>query len=474
MAYENWTVEILFADWVDVTADVDTISSPINATSGETTEADDAAGSATIELRNPEQRYTPGNVLSDLYPYVRSGRQLRIRETVGDRTYDIFTGRLKWPDVESWVKSSTTEPREQSITLTAVDLVEQLDNAATFVSTLSAHITWAGGDTLAGYWPMTDRSTPFLPVTGQNLPMTPELYNLHWGDPTATTGSAQVTPSSAEPMPGEDVSFAQYEMEVQTVSGFLRPAQSILTQTTIPSGTFTVQPDEVMTLVMWIKSPWTATDSEADPAAFRFLLGPSSEGFMSLVKQDGAGSTWLMDVSGSSGLFASFTGPVAATDRWTLVGMRWGFDPAVAELWVDDSQTVGLVTGSTPATEMQITQLYAPLFRFDGSVAHVQLYIGAPEAWSFEHFTAQRRVGLDGLERQTTGARIRSVLRYAGVAETDMTRIDPGVAVMQRALMAGRTPGALVAEAVATERGSFYADGSGLPVFNDRRTLYNV
>jgi hypothetical protein len=83
-------------------------------------------------------------------------------------------------------------------------------------------------------------------------------------------------------------------------------------------------------------------------------------------------------------------------------------------------------------------------------------------------------MGLFGLERQSTGERIRTILQYAGVDPSELGRIDNGASLMQVARMAGRGPMDLVAEAVATEQGEFYADGSGLPVFTGRVRLYNI
>lgn len=473
MAYESWQVWILFATWVNVTADVDTIVAPIQATDGQNAETSDQAGSLTIVLRDIDGRYTPGNTQGVHYPYVTSGRRIQVFEVIGTERVDIFTGRLEWPEVDSWVQTSPSEPREQTITLTAIDLPTQLDNADAFVSTLAEHIKAAGGDTLVAYWPMDDQATPFLSIIGDEfLPTEQSLYSLTWGDPSAQTGSAAVTPAAADGPRGDDARAPQYAMEMHTVAGFLRPARSITTLATIPTGALPMLAGQVATVVLWVKSPWTAIDSEAVPLSIRWAA--PLEGVIELVKQDGAEATWLLDSSGSSGMIASTTSAVAAAERWTIIGVRWGHGPMVMELWVDDDQAVSVPSGSVPAASSEITRIAMPQGRFDGSIAHVQVYIGGEDDFTFEHFTAQRRVGLEGLDRQTTGERIRTILGYAGITAGEMGDVDDGTTLMGPARLAGTTPGDQIRLAVDTEIGDFHANGRGEPVFLDRRTLYNI
>lgn len=468
MAYENWRARILFADWVDVTADIDSVNSPINSTSGEGTETDYTSGSCTLVLNNPVARFTPGNVLSDLYPYVRSGRQVELTETIDGVVNEIFTGRLEWPEVDSWVKTSETEPRDTTITLTAVDLPAQLDSALPLSGNLAEHIRYHGGAALARYWPLNDASKPWLPVIGDE-PFTTAAESLPWGESTAGSGTAQVAPASTDGPPGDDVQAPLYEMRIDTVAGFQRPTRYMVTSVAFEPGAMTVAAGQVMTIVFWVKRSSVYMDAESLLLLVRYFLSPT-DGVIGLMVQD-TDITWLCDVTGAT--TASFVGPVAPTEKWTAVAVRYGFGPNVIELWTDAVQTVGTLSFS-PVGPARIDNIYLPEGRFAGAIKDVQVYIGAAEDWTFADFTAQRNLGLSGMAQQTSGERIRTVLAYAGVDPADMTQVDDGVALMQRATLAGQTPGDAISEAVTTEQGSFYADGAGKPVFDDRRTLYNI
>ena len=189
------------------------------------------------------------------------------------------------------------------------------------------------------------------------------------------------------------------------------------------------------------------------------------------MKQDGAEGTWLLDTFGS-GMTGSCEGPIAASDRWTIIGIRWGDTPLVQELWVDDQQIVGTPGGSVSGTTSEISHLYMPAGRFDGSIAHVQIYIGDEDAYTFDDFTAQRRVGLDGFDRQSTGDRINTVLDFAGWP-AGRRDIDPGEAVMQPLQLAGKRPLEPLEEATETEQGRLFAR-AGRVVFHDRRRVHDV
>lgn len=458
--------------WVDFTDRVLDIGRDLETWLGRDAELDQPKpGGMSVQLRNRDDALTPGNPTSPYFPWWKQARRFRVREIIGYLGFDLADGYLEIPEVQIRTQDPADTESDITLSVTAVDILGRLQNARKFGALLTEYIRFNGGTGLAEYWPMTETVAPFRSVVGAALPTTSLPSVLVWGDPTAQEGTALLTPAGADGPRGDDGSYPQYDMEVHTVSGLLRPARSISTYAIPPSGTITVAAGQVITFVMWINSPWTAVDSEADPAGIRLVLN-GLEGFISLVKQDGANATWLLDLSGSSGLTASFTGPVAATSRWTLVGIRMGFDPELMELWVDDTQTVGVVSGSTAATSMEITQIYAPIDRFDGSIAHLQVYIGTEDEYTFADFTAQRRVGLEGFDRQTTGERINTILDFAGFP-TGRRDIDPGTAVMQPLRLAGKRPLDPLEEAVETEQGRLFAE-AGRVVFHDHIRIHDV
>lgn len=479
MAYENWWLGMAFGSspnepfptWTDVTSSVEAFNAYITATTGEDSEATSDTGSMSWQLNNSDQSFTPGNVNSPYYPNVKSGVQVWLRETIGTRTFDIFRGYLAWPEIESWASSTADAPRDQTITVTAVDRLTRLGMADQFVSTLAEYIRYNGGTALVAHWPMSDAGVPFDSLVSSPLLARTSVQTINYGDFTEQAGSATCTPASAAGPAGEDVSFAEYDMDLRTVGGLLRPARSIITSALIPDGLLTLSAGQVMTVVAWVRSDWRATDTESWP--LNILFTDPAVGALTLYRQDGADATWLLEVAGATALSASFVGPIAPADRWTLVAMRLGFTPATAELWVDDEQTVGTLSGVAPSL-LTVTDVRMPDGNFAGSLAQVQIYIGAEADYTFAQFQAQRAAGLTGLEYQTTGERIRTILQYAGVPDGELGEIGDGQSYMQRAELAGQTPAAAMAVAAETEQGRLYVSGSGRVVFDDRRTIYTV
>lgn len=456
--------------WVDLTERVLDIGRLLSTWVGRDSELDASEpGGMSVQMLNRDDWLTPGNTSSPYHPWWKQARRFRMREIIGYLGFDLADGYLEIPEVVIRTQDPDDTDSDITLTVTAVDLLGRLQNAARFNSNLSAHIRWAGGSTLVAYWPRNDASLPFISSGSLNIPAVSSVEALNWGDPTASEGVPQITPASVPGPAGEDVLFAQYDMEVQTVGGFFRPARSMMTSAAIPSGAIVLPEGQYLTVVLWVRSSWRASDSESDPLGIRLTTNES--GLISLVRQDTTG-TWLVETSGSTGLDASFTGPVAPTNRWTMVGIRYSIEPQEIELWVDDTQVVGSLTGATAATTAEVTELFMPIDRFDGSIAHVQVYVGEADAWDFTHFTAQRRVGLYGLERQTTGERIDTILDYAGWP-AGRRDIDPGTAVMQPVSLAGKRPLQPLQEAVETEQGRLFAHG-GRAVFHDRNRVHNI
>lgn len=458
-------------DWVDFTDRVLDIGQMLTTWLGRDSELDKPEpGGMSVQLRNCDDALTPGNPTSPYFPWWKQARRFRVREVIGHFGFDLADGYLEIPEVQVRTQDPADTESDVTLSVTAVDILGRLQNARRFISTLTEYIRFEGGTALKAHWPMNDATLPFQSVVDADLPTTSEQFVLTWGDPSTWTGTARVLPATDAGPPGDDVQAPQYEMEMQTVSGFLRPGRSITTFADIPTGTLPIDDAEYATVVFWVKSPWTAVDSEAIPLSIRWQT--TGEGVIELVKQDGVGSTWLLDSSGSSGMTASFTGPAAATSRWTIIAVRWRANPMEIELWVDDTQTVGVPSGSVSGSSSEISRIYMPVGRFDGNIAHVQVYIGDADSFTFEDFTAQRLVGLEGFERQTTGERVNTILDFAGFP-AGRRDIDRGTAVMQKLMLAGKRPLQPLEEATETEQGRLFAD-AGRVVFHDRIRIHDV
>lgn len=468
MAYVAWKVEIEFVDgvWTDVTADVDTIRTPIAVDSGDTAESSGDTGSLTVVFNNPIQEYTPGNQLSSRYPNFTSGKRIRVTDTILDQVIYIFTGYITYPSIEAWTQSSSTAPRDQTITISAVDRLAKIAGGRTFVGTLAEHIMANGHGALAYFWPLGETASPATAVVGlSTLTETQDVYAT--GFTPTDPELASITWAGGEPAPGDDLRCLDLQpardiaASVFTASYSLRGAATIV----LTAG-------EVVTFVAWIR-----VDDRYDSGHIMQMgnsIGGGAPAFTAELKFDATASFLHGAAFAPSG---NWGGTVDAsehggTGRMFPVALRFGFSPAVIELWAGSNVYTGSMGVVIPSTGTSVDVELGS--QFDGCLSGIQLYVGTEADWTHDDFLAQYEVGLQGLERQTTGQRIRTILGYAGVPGSELGQIADGVSLMQRVTLKDRSPGDVLSEAVETEQGLLYAAGDGMPVFVDRIGLYNI
>lgn len=463
--------------WVDVTAYVDTSrgdpssgGSPFTTISGDTPESSTDTGGLGLPLLNADQRFTPGNVLSPYAPNIAPGRRIRVRETVSDQVFYRFTGHVQYPEIAAWTESNGTSPRDQIITIPVVDRVAWIAQGRKFVSTLAEHIIYNAGPSLIGYWPMSESAGPDVnPFVGAPWTLTTVRKRLPGWIAAVTDQQPSITFGNSGIAPADDitsVSFTPTTITSPTVDYF----NSFALEGRRPS-TVTLGAGQVVTVVGWTRPGQLLSGTSNGTFAvieFNYISG-STVNYISIWIDT---SLRLVGGCNSPNWGGSVTGPPAPQNHSMPIAVRVGYDPAVLELWVRDEVYTGtnVVTSAQPA--LLDTALIAD--RYPGAVGHMQIYLGDPDDWTHDDFLAQYQMGLTGMERQTTGERVRTVLQYAGVDPSELGRIDEGASLMQVASLAGRGPIDLVTDAVTTEQGEFYADGSGTPVFADRIRLYNV
>lgn len=468
--YDKWWLGMAFGSppndpnpiWTDVTPYVEAFTGHISATSGASPETTGDTGSFVAQLKNSDQRFTPGNMLSPHYPNIKSGVQVWLRETIGYETFDIFRGHIGWPEIESWALSTASAPRDQAITITAVDRLAWLATAPPFISTVAAHILGNGttSTTLVAYYPLNDGPKTFR----AEGPVAPEItaekiLNLA----TTPLTPATITAAGGGAPPGDDITALVLRPDVQDVLG---------TQTFISSYQLTVDPTvttlaagEVLTILLWIRPDEDVVT--ANQLAVTMSIGAPSTimGLKGNAYVSGVASKW--EVGTSIGPTGSVLGTGVGRGVWDLIGFQFAYSPNTFNLFSGGKLQVGVLTGVHFGSAINSLWVEA----VSGRVAHLQIYKGA---FTAADYVAQRQVGLYGLEGQTTGARIRTVAQYAGVPAGELALIDPGVSYLQRATLAGRTPTEAMSEAVETEQGDLHANGAGRTVFADRRRLYNV
>lgn len=453
--------------WIDVTSYVDTGTGPFEIASGDTPEASADTGGFGLPLVNSDQRFTPGNVISPYYPNIAPGGRIRVRETIGDKVFDRGFGYIQYPEITAWTESNSDSPRDQTITIPVVDRAAWLGQGRTFISTLAEHIIYHGGSSIVGYWPMGETDAPDVnPAVGSTWTLTETArYNGFANAPTAGPGA--ITYGIGGIAPADDLSSILFSPSLST-DPIVDYVTSLMLVGKRPTS-FTLAVGQVLTVVCWTRPG----DIRSDAFQSSLVISLGSSTSTSTSVSVGVFEGEIFAGAGNGADWAgTVTGPVVPQDQAIPVAVRVGVSPDVLELWVRDEIYTGTLTVSS-ATAATFDQVEIGE-RYPGAVNHAQIYLGAEDDWGHDDFLAQRDIGLSGLERQSTGERIRTILAYAGVDASELGRIDDGASLMQVARMAGRGPLDLVAETVATEQGEFFVAGNNQPVFADRIRLLNV
>lgn len=461
-------VEVLTPErWVDVTRYVDVGAGTFQITDGDTPEASADTGGFGLPLLNADQRFTPGNIYSPYAPNIVPGSEIRVRETIGDIVFPRGYGFVQYPEITAWTESNGDSPRDQQVTIPVVDRAAWIAQGRNLISTLGEHIIANGGPALVAYWPLSETEGPDVnPAVGGPWTLTQTTRNLGGGNASSDDPPAIIYGSTTV-APADDLAAVEF-VPSYAADPFTEYDSSYLLVGDRPTPV-TLDENQVLTLVAWIR---TTQEIPASSANIPIMLKNSANGDIAAQIHSSGGGTYDGFAANDSNWVGTATGPPVPVDQPIPVAVRVGFDPDTIECWVrGEVYTDTLIVVSPTAAEYDRIQLG---LTFPGTIAHLQLYIGDPDDWTNDDFVAQYQMGLHGLERQTTGERIRTVLEYAGVDPAELGRIDDGVSRMQVARMAGRNPMDLVAEAVETEQGEFWVAGDNRPVFADRVRLYNV
>lgn len=454
--------------WVDITRYVETAAGSFQITDGDTPEASADTGGFGLPLLNADQRFTPGNVLSPYAPNIVPGSEIRVRETIGDQVFHRGYGFVQYPEIQAWTQSNEDSPRDQQIVIPVVDRAAWIAQGPTMISTLGEHIIANAGPSLVAYWPMSETEGPDVnPAVGGPWTLTQTTRNVGGGNASSDNPPAIIYGSTGT-APADDL--AAVEFVPSYASDPLTEYDSSFLLVGDRPTPVTLDEGQVLTLVAWIR---TTGETPASSATIPLMLKNSGNGDIA-AQVHGSSGTGTYDgfAANDSDWAGTAVGPPVTIDQPIPVAVRVGFDPNTIELWVrGEVYTDSLIVISPTAAEYDRIQLG---LTYPGAINHLQLYIGDPDDWTNDDFVAQYQMGLHGLERQTTGERIRTVLQYAGVDPSELGRVDDGVSRMQTARLAGRSPMDVIAEAVETEQGEFHIAGDNRPVFADRVRLYNV
>lgn len=469
MAYESWKFRVAWQShpddpapiWTDETSRVD---GEIVVTEAREDYGTDVQPSQLIAaLRNHDQRFTPGNWQSPLWPNVKPKRRCQVTDLVGSEEVSVFDGNIELPEITQWQKSDEDAPRDQTITITAVDRMGRQDRARRFASTLAAHIEANGDGTLSAYWLLADSGHPIRARVGGR--------RLHAERSTSTqvpvSGAAQILFNQGAGPRADDVTPLALTSATDGAVTTLEYLALSINPSGVSTELWSLEAGQTITIVVWVHPDWTRDESVT---------------VISLLTDDGLVD--LSRLSTSSGTapgqwrvskpVGDLTGNVASDDQAASftaypIAIQFGYDPNTLELWVAEDQNVATLSGTLSPTPLAIRDV--TLRMYEGSLSHLQVYVGDPDAFTFADFTAQLAVGREGLAGQRVDERIETIAGYSGVP-ADSLDLDKASAIMPVALLAGRRPGDVLRDAAATDNGQMVTSNGNL-AFLGRARRYN-
>lgn len=428
--------------WVDLSVYARPLWDDVELSLGRQNDLDGTEPSQlTLTLNNRDGRFTYGNTASPYFSWWGPGRKCRLRESVGGVDRTLFVGYLQTP-----TETLVTTDIDQRVQISAMDRLARLNGVEPFPSTLGAYIlgTAPTVGTMVGYWPLSGDSRTFSSVPATATALTPRR------GPIITQGTV------AGP-PGDDESYVSLDS-----TGDTAPSRSMFSAT-FTGGT--VNSGDAIAVVGWVRmSADTTTQAWScnDQAVGEVNLSISPTQITGRGKSAATGDA----------IYAGGLGTLV----WQLVTVRFSLPSGVVTLWIGRN-IVATATAVGPISPvffntMNVAASSTGVFM---SLAHLQVYVGGESTvFNYAAHRAQLDLGLKGLQRQTTGDRIRSVLQFAGVPAAEYaSTVDLGTSVMQRARLSGKTPHDALRDAERTEQGLLYVD-SGVITFKDRRTLYNI
>lgn len=459
--------------WVPITTYVRPGRGEITAGRGRGTEFDAVGpGGMSLAIDNASGRFTPGSAYADLA--LTQLMPIRLFSIIGYRSFPILTGWCQLPD--------TTENLagvDNLINVTVVDRKELLDGGRTLISNLAEYIQSAT-TTLVCFYPLGDLAAPFLDVVGSGPPFMPELTFTAAG---TSVDAATLSPAAGPIASGDDMRGVLFAptLAVQS-SAFPTLAQGYRLSADFDATSGTAFTSGVpLTLILWVSITGQYDTQSILTATVRDVATSTEVSSLVLqrVLQDPAGAAtnfgrvsmaWSWSGSGITGNAVSSTQFITTGAGLVPIGVQLTINPNNLKLWIGpDEFTAPAVPFGSPASP---AELYGALQLgpLEGALSHFQIHVGD---YTHSDFLAQYAAGRVGLSQQRPDERIVSALWFAGASHNGA--LDEGSTYLQQVSVAGRTAGQLIDDATAAERGRFFYDGAGLPVFQSRvRTTYNL
>jgi len=469
---DRWDVYSAAGVWTDITAYVRPTRGDQAVQRGRQTELDQSgAGTGTLTIDDASGRFTPGSPYADLE--LTQGMPVRFYTVIGYRLFPICTMFVELPDTTEHLPGV-----DNLITVGLVDRKQLLDGSRTLISNLAEYIQ-AATTTLVCFYPLGDTAAPWLDVTGTGPPFSSELTYTSLGTLTA---AATITPASGPMAAGDDMSGVAFAptLAVQS-STFPTLAQGWRLTSEFDATAMTSFASGVpLTLVTWVSITGQYDNQNVLSVTFKDVatgLEVSTVQLQRLVQDAVAVPTdfgkvsaiWNWSGSGTTGRAVSTTQFVTTGAGMVPMAIQITINPNTLKLWVgsDEFSSTAVPLGAI-ATPQQLSGTVR-LGALEGALSYFQIHVGS---FSRADFLAQYLAGRLGLAQQRPDERIVSALWYAGASHSGV--IDEGSTYMQQVSVRGKTAGQVIDNAVATERGRFFYDGAGNPVFHSRVRAYNL
>ena len=438
----NMSTPIASCTWTNVTADVVTASTNTGKSDPTSTQAE--AGRATIRLFNVSGRYNPFNTASPYYGPFTDGadtavlglvpmKRIRVRATWAGTTYNVWSGF-----VESW-QMVWPSPAEAYCDVTATDGFKQLN-----LRVLGTATRRRSGLTAPG-------SGPWL------------------GDPT---GSTTVTASIPEPSTGSPSYIgtvgpgvalgqtASLALDTTTCAVFDGSANAVISfgQTPQVGGVSTSCAAE-----MWVSTPDT-TATVRSIAQHGYYNGPRWQ-----VTYQGSTHTLTLNVTDTTGT-DTVTATVTINDNLPHhLAFTMDAGGFLDTIFVDGSPLNSVVASHLPGSLGPLligSDISALTSNWHGAIQDFAIY---PGILSNTQIANHHTVGVSALAGQLSGARIASLLTFAGSRAADRTGRRPvhlqGTSLGQGALTEIQTVTATEGPAL------FFQAGDGTATFYDRNHI---
>jgi hypothetical protein len=462
-AWENYHLEfssdplsVVSPTYTDITAYARAPSGPPILIQGGTPGTGGVGQYATMTatLEDLDHRFMLGNTSSPLYGLWKPGRRLRCYETIAGRRFDLFTGYVQPPETDDWAEQSA----DQYVQVTAVDRLGRLLSARNFVSAATEYILYQGGSSLKAYWPLNDASGS---TSARQLAATGIADLTIEGVPSSASPNGLLTFSSVQPPAQDDASFVAGGLTLLSDSSAILTADRLVCRSFSP---ISLASNQYLTLACWLY----VTANPVNLAAAATLSHQDTTPLMT-IRYNGTTAAWQAYVQVASPVTVD-GGPVVV-GGWNYVAVRMNTSTGDLDFWTNSNAYTGSAgSGSSSTVD---TVVLSPISNGAGW-GHAQVYAGDVNAFTFTKFIAQQNASTVRLANQTTGQRINTLGLYAGVAASDLTLIDQGLAVMQRASLAGKAPVTAMREAETTEQGRLRVNGTGAFVFDPRTRRYNA